>query len=218
MDNRQNWKSPDRGATLVELALVFPFFCFLIFAVVDLSRLSLGYSSLRSASTLAIRRAAGVERNAWPSIEAIFGSAQSQALTKLKSSPLFQTPSGDPKFYTAGARNAQVNGSILKVEARAMAYAYELLKKDTGALSYPCSNEGNCSWCFPLRGEENLLNSISTPPGSNAARVPLLGMECHYSVSMITSGFTFGLVPRVLEMTTRSYFPLDGYHSNETGI
>lgn len=200
--------SDAHGVALIELAIVIPFFLFLLFAVIDLGRLSLGFGTVRSAAAIAVRRAAGSERPPWRIFQTI-GDLPAP-LSTLNAYPELKNPVSGTQWY--GARPVT---DLDPMEVRAISYANAILKESVGKIRYPCSDSADCAECFTTRGSgtahELLVNVVGNRRSVPRARI--LGLECNLSVPILSSSIGFGLVPSFITVRARAYTPIETYDS-----
>lgn len=200
-------RSSERGASLIELSIALPIFFLLLFGIVDFGRVSLGFGTVRAATAIAVRRAAGPERPPWQVFVALGGPAVQ--LSTLRGLPEFQSPVNGP-WYTAPAVS-----TLDEMESRAIAFANSILRESIGKVSFPCRDAANCVECFTTRGQGELHDGLFWFRGSRSdvERAQTLGLECRYDVPVITSAFGFGLLRGFVTVRSRSYFPVEGYDS-----
>ncbi len=215
-----------KGAQLVELALVLPIFLVFVFLVIDLSRLALAYSAVRSAAYTGARQAIGFNRREWPRVGALFPSGgfslASTALTAdLVTVPEFASDAANSSWYTCMATGAGNNSvckfgdegrtaiaSVYRSELQAIAVANSVLAENVGGVSYPCdantpSGRPGCGRCFTLRGDDNdYENWFKISPESWVTKS--LAVVCEYDSPVIIATLIPGL-PQFVTVSSKHY-------------
>lgn len=202
----------ERGAYLIELAIALPIYLIFVFMIIDVARIGLVTSALRSAVFLGSRQAIAPLRKEWSSVGTAFGSqpsiAATQLSTKLDSVPEFRSSdSEDASWYEcmalatggtdcpeAATENRVAIGELFRAEATAIAVANSVLAENIGGIRYPCEDEPNCARCFTLRGDPDDYDRWFMYFEHSWA-VRTLAIRCRYDMPLFTSGLFLGAFP-----------------------
>lgn len=193
----------ERGGALIELAIVLPILFLLLFGIIDLSRVLLGISSVRSAVSVGVRRSVGIDRAAWPSFVALDARYGTEvAPSSLDTQADFVSAEGDSGWYNAEASRRGLK-SLHGAEVRAIAYAYEVLGRSVGRIRYPCAGRVDCARCFPVRGD-----NASAWKGSESleATGQIVGLRCEYSMTIISSAMAGGWLPPTFNIAAQASY------------
>jgi hypothetical protein len=194
-----------RGATFIELALVLPLFFLLLFGVIDLARLALSFSAVRTAAVTAARRGAGQDRSLWTSFQAMgLGAGATVSPAALDAFTEFHSPNGDSGWYTTRLSGRGIT-FLYPAEVRGIAYGYRIISRSVGNVDYPCAGRPSCASCITVRGDNVTYTSIVTKSGETAPRPRLLGIECTQTVPILSSGLLGAWLPPVFEVAARGY-------------
>lgn len=226
-DQREQTDDGQKGAQLVELALALPIFLVFVFLIIDLSRLALAYSTVRSAAYTGARQAIGFNRREWPRVGGLFPSGGftldvGQLTSDLVVVPEFVNDPANSSWYTCmtngtgdnnickfGTEGRSVMASLYRSELQAIAIANSILSENIGGVSYPCdartpSGRPGCGRCFTLRGDDNDYENwfqIS----AEAWVTKSLAVVCEYDSPILVASLMPGLVPEYITVSSKHY-------------
>lgn len=229
----------EHGAYLIELAIALPIFLGLLLALIDIARITTGYASVRSAALLGARRGAAYARPEWEAVKTLYGNNQTVDSTTFKS---FVNADGVPEFRSADQNadwyscmmlspsNPPCDTStrtpitrLFRIEARAIAYANQVMRRNVSAIKYPCNAQFDslphrgspgCFRCFTLRGDSRYDQFFKSGfPGSGLAWTghKMLAVSCEYDTPIVATSIAFGWLPRFVTVSSTSFVSIDFY-------
>ena len=227
MANRKTLRRSTKGAAMLEFAIAFPIFFGLIFVIYDLSRIAVGYSAIRSATSIGARYAVGLSRVDWQPIQIMMaGVASIDDGTSFPMDPIFASPNGFVGWYdcmrdgepecVAGSRTPLTK--LYRPELRAIAYANMTIATNIGGSPYPCvAKNGSgqymrgpgCFRCFTMRGSPR-YQQLKNQQGLGK----VFGLECEYDVPISSTSVFLGWLPRHLTLRAEALVPIP-YYSEE---
>lgn len=249
----------ERGAEMVELAIIMPLFVGLLFVCFDLARMANGYAAVHSAAYRASRDSAALQRTEWAAITSINFSGSPPGTNvgneiepaslndTVLPHPEFRTPGNgaDPTFpiansswYTcmmtpaAGGSVPCISAlpqnltSLYRLEVRAIAYANQLMKENTGSDKYPCDgnsaealanpqlNYAGCFRCFTLRGVPGYDQLFKAGGPLDKWFIKVLALRCQYDVPITSTSIALGWLPRYITVSSDVFVDVDFYGNN----
>ncbi len=228
-----------RGVYLIELAIALPIFFGLLLALIDMARIATAYSSVRSAALLGARRGAAYARPEWATVQSLYGNNQTVDATAYSSyvnaDGISEYRSADQgaSWYSCMMQNPTVPPCALstrtpitklyRLEARAIAYANEVMRRNVSGAHYPCNARFSstphtgvpgCFRCFTLRGDSRYDDFFrSAYPGGGLAWTghKMLAISCEYDTPIVSTSIAFGWLPRFLTVSSMSFVSIDFY-------
>lgn len=194
----------ERGAEIVELAIALPFLFLFVFALIDFTRLAVGYGTVRTAVVSGARRAAGPDRPNWTVFSELGLPANVVTPGALSTYPEFRNSQGDPGWYAAQAASLGVN-TLHPLEVRAIAYANELLRRSLGGTQFPCDARAGCFRCFPVRNSSAHYTELFRDTAIDQWTSTMLTLECQYDSPTLIFGLLPGWGRRFVTVRARAY-------------
>ena len=218
----------EKGAYLVELAIALPVYLVFVFVIIDVARIGLVTSALRSAVYFGTRQAVAPLRKEWSEVAAAFDALgdpasvpASNVAATMNSVPEFRSSDGESSNWyqctalvgstgcpEAGADGRVAIGNVFRIEASAIAIANSVLSENIGGIRYPCEGEANCARCFTLRGDPDDYDRwFKYFEHSWAARS--LAIRCRYDLPILSAGLFLGAFPSYWTLSSDYYHTVD---------
>ena len=216
----------ERGAYVIEVAIIIPLLFGFVFAAIDVAKITSGYSAVRMATALGSRWAVGVNRVRWKVFKDLW--ATRNAATGLipiggisaTAPSYYKYRQSDVSFYsadqfvTAGTKLT----NLYEMELRAIAFGNDVVRRSVGEVRYPCRDQPGCLACFTIRKEVNaatmdddFTEGYSERGNTIGFPVKMLGLRCDYNVPISTSSLALGWLPQFVTVRSSAFVPINDY-------
>ncbi len=113
--------------------------------------------------------------------------------------------------------------SLYRMEVRAIAYANQLMKENTGSNKYPCDansplaasnptqDYAACFRCFTLRGDPNYNQYFSASGPNSKWFLKVLALRCEYDVPITSTSIALGWFPTHITVSSEMFVDIDFY-------
>ena len=216
----------ERGAYVIEVAIVIPLLFGFIFAAIDVAKITSGYSAVRMATALGSRWAVGVNRVRWKVFKDLW--ATRNATTGLipiggiagTVPSYYKFRQADVSFYSTDQFLASGTylTSLYEMELRAIAYGNDVVRRSVGDVKYPCRDQPSCLACFTIRKEidsnsvdDDFTEGYSESGNTIGFPVKMLGLRCDYNVPISSSSITLGWLPQFITVRSTAFVPINDY-------
>ncbi len=214
-----------RGAYLLELAIILPLLIGFIFVSIDIARITAGYSAVRMATALGSRWAVGVNRVRWKVFKDLWTTRDmTTGLIPIASisgtSPsYYKLNTSDVSFYSGDQFSSGTKLTTLyEMELRAIAYGNDVVRRSLGEVVYPCRTGPSCLACFTIRKEvdstsmtDDFTQGVAESGKTMKFPVKMLGLRCDYNVPITTSSLALGWLPQFITVRSTAFVPINDY-------